>query len=156
MPTSMEKPLNGAGLAIVNQIFNERLSELGGGSGGVDWETTPYLSMNYINNNDVFFSALMSTERRSSTIRYVRSTIIAYVKSDSYSGNAQILVTLPGDFPELTFPAASNDLPRITGTGAVGMEMTGTGSKVAFRINPAKSAVAGGLYVGCVTATVVG
>ena len=100
----MNKPLDGAGLAIVNQIFNERLSELGGGSGGVDWETTPYLSMNYINNNDVFFSALMSTERRSSTIRYVRSTIIAYVKSDSYSGNAQILVTLPGDFPELTFP----------------------------------------------------
>lgn len=28
MPTPMEKPLDGAGLAIVNQIFNERLSQI--------------------------------------------------------------------------------------------------------------------------------
>lgn len=156
MPTSMEKPLNGAGLAIVNQIFNERLSELGGGSGGVNWEATPYTNMNYVNNSDVFCSVLLSTEKRSSTIRYVRSMIIAHVKSDSYSGSQQILMTLPGDLPELTFAAVSTNIPQMAGTGAVGMEMTGTGSKVTFRINPAKSAVAGGLYIGCVTTTVVG
>ena len=36
MSTAMEKPLNGAGLAVVNQIFNQRLSRLEGGGGGGD------------------------------------------------------------------------------------------------------------------------
>lgn len=156
MAGTTQKFLDAVGLAHVNEIFNERLGSVSGGSGGVDWATTPYTGMNYINNNDVFCSVLLSTERRSATIRYVRSTVIIYVKSDSYSGSQQILVSLPGDFPTLTFSATSGSIPQMTGTGTVNMEMTGSGSKVTFRINPAKAAVAGGLYIGCVTATVVG
>lgn len=156
MPTSMEKPLNGAGLAIVNQIFNERLSELGGGSGGVNWEATPYTNMNYANSNSIFCCALLATERRNSTTRYVRGMVIVHVKSDGYSGIQQVLSSLPGDFPALTFAKVSNSIASITGTGTINVEMTGTGSKVTIRINPGSAALSGGLYIGCVNATITG
>lgn len=156
MPTSMEKPLNGAGLAIVNQIFNERLSELGGGSSGVNWETTPYTSMTFLNNSDVFCCVLLSTERRNTSLRYVKGTIIVHVKSASYSGSQQITVTLPGGFPPLTFAKVSNNLPQITGTGTVNMGMTGSESKVVFDLNSEKAAVSSGLYIGGISKSIIG
>lgn len=156
MADTTQKFLDSVGLAYVNEVFNERLSELGGGSGGIDWDTTPYTNMNFMNTSNVFFSVILCTERRNATLRYVRSTVIAHVKSDSYAGSSQLLMTLPGDFPDLTFTAVSSDIPQMTGTGTLGMEMSGTGSKVSLRLNPAKAAVASGLYIGCVTTTVVG
>lgn len=156
MPTSMEKPLNGAGLAVVNQIFNERLSQLEGGAGGVNWEATPYTNMNFNNNNDVFCCTVLSTERPNSMLRFVRCLVIAHVKSSSYSGSQKIELALPEGFPTLNFPTASNNIPQMTGTGTVKAEMSGAGSKITFFLNQAKTAISGGLYVGCVTATVIG
>ena len=156
MPTSMEKLLNGAGLAIVNQIFNERLSELGGGSGGVNWEATPYTNMNYASNTSILCCAILSVEQRNSTTRNVRGLVIAHVKSDGYSGIQQVLSSLPGDFPTLTFAKVSNSISNITGTGTIKVEMTGIGSKVTFRINPESASLSGGLYIGTVIATVAG
>ena len=154
--TVMNKPLDGAGLAIVNQIFNERLSELGGGSSGVNWETTPYTSMTFLNNSDVFCCVLLSTERRNTSLRYVKGTVIVHVKSASYSGSQQITVTLPGGFPPLTFAKVSNNLPQITGTGTVNMGMTGSESKVVFDLNSEKAAVSSGLYIGGISKSIIG
>lgn len=155
MPTSMEKPLNGAGLAIVNQIFNERLSQIGGG-GGIDWETTPYTHMTYANSNDIFNCAFLSTERSNPMFRFVRGAFILHVKKDTYSGSQTMDLNLPAGFPALTFNAVSNNLPMITGTGSVKATMTGNGSKVTFLLNQDKAAIAGGLYIGCVVATIIG
>ena len=71
MSTAMEKPLNGAGLAVVNQIFNQRLSRLeGGGGGGVDWAETPYTGMTHFNNSSAFGCAWLETEKISSMARH--------------------------------------------------------------------------------------
>ena len=54
MSTAMDKPLDGAGLAVVNQIFNERLGQLESGGGGVDWAETPFTGMTHFNNSSAF------------------------------------------------------------------------------------------------------
>lgn len=156
MPTSMEKPLDGAGLAVVNQIFNERLSQLGSGSGGVNWDAAPYTGMTYANNNDIFFWPVVSIERMNQMIRLVRGVVVVHVKKETYSGSQTMDINLPEGFPSLTFNAVSNTIPMMTGTGSVKAQMTGAGSKVTFALNQDKTALAGGLYIGCVLATVVG
>ena len=73
MSTAMDKPLNGAGLAVVNHIFNERLNRLeGGGSGSVDWAETPFTGMTHFNNSSAFGCAWLETEKISSMARIVR------------------------------------------------------------------------------------
>ena len=154
MPGSMEKPLDGAGLAVVNQIFNERLSQLGGG--GVDWEATPYTNMTYSNSGDAFACIFLSTERMNKMMRFVRGALFLNVKSETYSGSQTINFTLPAGFPALTFNTASDDVPMVTGTGAVKLSITGSGDKIAFVLNQNKATITKGLYVGCVFATIIG
>lgn len=150
------KFLDAVGLSHVNEIFNEKLNNIADSSGGVNWEATPYTNMNYASNTSILCCAILSVEQRNSTTRNVRGLVIAHVKSDGYSGIQQVLSSLPGDFPTLTFAKVSNSIPNITGTGTIKVEMTGIGSKVTFRINPESASLSGGLYIGTVIATVAG
>lgn len=156
MATSMEKPLDGAGLAVVNQIFNERLSQLGSGSGGVNWEASPYTGMTYSSDDNAFCCVWMSTERANSMLRLIRGALLLHVKAETCSSSQRLEIKLPEGFPALTFDTVSNDVPLVTGTGSAKLAMTGAGSKVTFQLNQAKAAMAKGLYVGCVVATVIG
>ena len=72
MSTAMDKPLDGAGLAVVNQIFNERLGQLESGGGGVDWAETPFTGMTHFNNSSAFGCAWLETEKISSMARIIR------------------------------------------------------------------------------------
>ncbi len=157
MSTAMDKPLNGAGLAVVNQIFNERLSRLeGGGSGGVDWAETPYTGMTHFNNSNAFGCAWLETEKISSMARIVRGVAVLQVKAASWSGSQTLKVSLPGGYPELTFKDASGTVAQTAGTGTGKLTMTSGGTSVSFVLNPDKAALDSGLYVGCVSATIVG
>jgi len=95
MSTAMDKPLNGAGLAVVNQIFNERLSRLEGG-GGVDWAETPFTGMTHFNNSSAFGCAWLETEKISSMARIIRGVAVLQVKAASWSGSQTLKVSLPG------------------------------------------------------------
>lgn len=156
MPTSMEKPLDGAGLAVVNQIFNERLSQLRGSSGGINWEASPYTGMTYSSDSNTFCCVWMATEKVNSVFRIVRGALILHVKAESCSSSQKLDVKLPEGFPSLSFDTVSNDIPSVTGTGSAKLAMTGAGSKVTFQLNQDKAAMAKGLYVGCVIGTIVG
>ena len=156
MSTAMDKPLNGAGLAVVNQIFNERLSRLESGGGGVDWAETPFTGMTHFNNSSAFGCAWLETEKISSMARIVRGVAVLQVKAASWSGSQTLKVSLPGGHPELTFKDASGTVAQTAGTGTGKLTMTSGGTSVSFVLNPDKAALAGGFYIGCVSATVVG
>ena len=156
MSTAMDKPLDGAGLAVVNQIFNERLGQLESGGGGVDWAETPYTGMTHFNNSSAFGCAWLETEKISSMARIVRGVAVLQVKAASWSGSQTLKVSLPGGYPELTFKDASGTVAQTTGAGTGKLTMTSGGTSVSFVLNPDKAALAGGFYVGCVSATIVG
>lgn len=156
MPTSMEKPLDGAGLAVVNQIFNERLSQVGGSSGGINWAASPYTGMTYFSDDNTFCCVWMATEKSNSILRLVRGTLILHVKAETISSSQKLDIKLPEGFPALSFNTVSNDVPSVTGTGSAKLTMTGAGSKVTFQLNQDKAAIAKGLYIGCVVGTIVG
>ena len=156
MSTAMDKPLNGAGLAVVNQIFNERLSRLESGGGGVDWAETPFTGMTHFNNSSAFGCAWLETEKISSMARIVRGVAVLQVKAASWSGSQTLKVSLPGGHPELTFKDASGTVAQTAGTGTGKLTMISGGTSVSFVLNPDKAALDSGLYVGCVSATIVG
>ena len=157
MPTSMEKPLNGAGLAVVNQVFNERLSQLGGGSGGgVNWAAVPYTGMNQFNNSDAFGCVWLETEQMNAMLRMVRGVLLLHVKAETYAGSQTLKIKLPEGYPALTFNTVSSSVPLTAGTGTVNLTMTGNGNTVTFVLNQSKAAVAKGLYVGGAVSSIVG
>lgn len=156
MSTAMDKPLDGAGLAVVNQIFNERLGQLESGGGGVDWAVTPYTGMTHFNNSSAFGCVWLETEKISSMARIVRGVAVLQVKAASWSGSQTLKVSLPGGYPELTFKDASGTVTQTAGTGTGKLTMTSGGTSVSFVLNPDKAALDSGLYVGCVSATIVG
>ena len=156
MSTAMDKPLDGAGLAVVNQIFNERLGQLESGGGGVDWAETPYTGMTHFNNSSAFGCAWLETEKISSMARIARGVAVLQVKAASWSGSQTLKVSLPGGHPELTFKDASGTVAQTAGTGTGKLTMISGGTSVSFVLNPDKAALDSGLYVGCVSATIVG
>ena len=156
MSTAMDKPLDGAGLAVVNQIFNERLGQLESGGGGVDWAETPFTGMTHFNNSSAFGCAWLETEKISSMARIARGVAVLQVKAASWSGSQTLKVSLPGGHPELTFKDASGTVAQTAGTGTGKLTMISGGTSVSFVLNPDKAALDSGLYVGCVSATIVG
>ena len=156
MSTAMDKPLDGAGLAVVNQIFNERLGQLESGGGGVDWAETPFTGMTHFNNSSAFGCAWLETEKISSMARIIRGVAVLQVKAASWSGSQTLKVSLPGGYPELTFKDASGTVAQTAGTGTGKLTMISGGTSVSFVLNPDKAALDSGLYVGCVSATIVG
>lgn len=142
-------------IAEADATNKKYVDDLIANAGGVNWEATPYTNMTYANSNDIFNCIFLSTERMNKMMRFVRGALFLNVKSETYSGSQTINFTLPAGFPALTFNTASNDVPMVTGTGAVKLSITGSGNKITFVLNQDKAAISKGLYVGCVFATII-
>ena len=88
--------------------------------------------------------------------RIIRGVAVLQVKAASWSGSQTLKVSLPGGHPELTFKDASGTVAQTAGTGTGKLTMISGGTSVSFVLNPDKAALDSGLYVGCVSATIVG
>ena len=138
------------------ELIEARLGQLESGGGGVDWAETPFTGMTHFNNSSAFGCAWLETEKISSMARIIRGVAVLQVKAASWSGSQTLKVNLPSGYPELTFKDASGTITQTEGTGTGKLSMTSGGTQVSFVLNPDKAALDSGLYVGCVSATIVG
>mgnify|MGYP001027647073 FL=1 len=156
-----EIPVSGDMIPIIDsedqgQMKKVPLEAIQQAGGSVDWSVTPYTGMTHFNNASAFGCVWMETEKISSMARIVRGVAVLQVKAASWSGSQTLKVSLPGGYPELTFKDASGTVTQTAGTGMCKLTMTSGGTSVSFVLNPDKATLAGGFYIGCVSATVVG
>jgi hypothetical protein len=156
-----EIPVSGDMIPIIDsedqgQMKKAPLEAIQQAGGGVDWAVTPFTGMTHFNNSSAFGCVWLETEKISSMARIIRGVAVLQVKAASWSSSQALKVSLPGGYPELTFKDASGTVTQTAGTGTGKLTMTSGGTSVSFVLNPDKVALAGGFYIGCVSATMVG